>query len=109
MSDAEKQLDELARITEQLNRELIVYGQISKQTSDQMLDAQVQSATGIKNFSKGMAAGGDAISALAGSAMAAGNLHIIRNRVHRFGCFAIVVNRQKLKTNQLPQKYKQPQ
>ena len=72
MSDAEKQLDELARITEQLNREMMVYGQISKQTSDQMLDAQVQSATGIKNFSKGMAAGGDAISALAGSAMAAG-------------------------------------
>jgi ribosomal protein S12 methylthiotransferase accessory factor YcaO len=31
------------------------------------------------------------------------------NRVHRFGCFAIVINRQKLKSNQLPQKYKQPQ
>lgn len=72
MADLNQQTEELARIMEQVNREMAMYGQITKSTADQKLDAEVQAATGLKNFTKGAAAGADAVGELAGAAMSAG-------------------------------------
>ena len=72
MADINQQTEELARIMEQVNREMAYYGQITKTTADQKLDAEVQAATGMKNFTKGAAAGADAVGHLASAGMAAG-------------------------------------
>jgi hypothetical protein len=44
MADINQQTDELARIMEQVNREMAYYGQITKTTADQKLDAEVQAS-----------------------------------------------------------------
>jgi len=72
MADINQQTEELARIMEQVNREMAMYGQITKTTADQRRDAEIQAATGLKNFTKGAAAGADAVGELAGAAMSAG-------------------------------------
>ena len=72
MADINQQTEELARIMEQVNREMAAYGQISKSTGDQKRDAEIQAATGMKNFTKGAAAGADAVGHLASAGMAAG-------------------------------------
>jgi hypothetical protein len=72
MADINQQTEELARIMEQVNREMAAYGQISKSTGDQKRDAEIEAATGMKNFTKGAAAGADAVGQLASAGMAAG-------------------------------------
>jgi hypothetical protein len=72
MADINQQTEELARIMEQVNREMAAYGQISKSTGDQKRDAEIEAATGMKNFTKGAAAGADAVGHLASAGMAAG-------------------------------------
>ena len=72
MADINQQTEELARIMEQVNREMAMYGQITKTTADQRRDAEIQAATGLKNFTKGAQTGADAVGELAGAAMSAG-------------------------------------
>jgi hypothetical protein len=72
MADINQQTEELARIMEQVNREMAAYGQITKATADQKRDAEIEAATGMKNFTKGAAAGADAVGHLASAGMAAG-------------------------------------
>jgi hypothetical protein len=72
MADINQQTEELARIMEQVNREMAAYGQITKTTADQKRDAEIEAATGMKNFTKGAAAGADAVGHLASAGMAAG-------------------------------------
>ena len=72
MADINQQTEELARTFEQLTRELNSYNQLRKGTADQQRDAEIQAATGMKNFTKGAAAGADAVGELAGAAVSAG-------------------------------------
>ena len=72
MADINQQAEELARIMEQVGREMDAYGQITKATGDQKRDAEIEAATGMKNFTKGAAAGADAVGHLASAGMAAG-------------------------------------
>lgn len=72
MADINQQTEELARIMEQVNREMVMYGQITKTTADQKLDAEVRAATGMKNFTKASDTAADAVGHLAGAGMAAG-------------------------------------
>jgi hypothetical protein len=72
MADINQQTDELARIMEQVNREMAYYGQITKTTADQKLDAEVQASTGMKNFTKASGTAADAVGHLASAGMAAG-------------------------------------
>ena len=72
MADTNAQMEELARILEQVNYELNQYGRITKQTADEKFDAEVRSATGIRNATKGLASLGEGLSAAAGAGVAAG-------------------------------------
>jgi len=72
MADINQQTEELARIMAQVNQEMRLYGQITKTTADQKLDAEVQAATGMKNFTKASGSAADAVGHLAGAAMSAG-------------------------------------
>ena len=77
MADTNAQMEELARILEQVNRDLDYYGKITKQTADDMFDADIKSKTamfggGINNATKGMDKFGDAAGYVAGAAMSAG-------------------------------------
>jgi hypothetical protein len=72
MADINQQTEELARIMEQVNREMAMYGQITKTTADQKRDAEIQAATGMKNFTKASDTAADAVGHLANAGMAAG-------------------------------------
>ena len=72
MADINQQTEELARIMAQVNMEMRMYGQVTKATADQKLDAEVQAATGMKNFTKASGSAADAVGHLAGAAMSAG-------------------------------------
>jgi hypothetical protein len=72
MADINQQTEELARIMEQVNREMALYGQITKTTADQKRDAEIEAATGMKNFTKASGSAADAVGHLANAGMAAG-------------------------------------
>jgi hypothetical protein len=72
MADINQQTEELARTFEQLTRELNSYNQLSKGSADQKRDAEVQAATGMKNFTKASGTAADAVGELANAGMAAG-------------------------------------
>jgi hypothetical protein len=72
MADINQQTEELARIMEQVNREMAYYGQITKATADQKRDAEIEAATGMKNFTKASGTAADAVGHLANAGMAAG-------------------------------------
>ena len=72
MADINQQTEELARIMEQVNREMAYYGQITKATADQKRDAEIEAATGMKNFTKASGTAADAVGHLADAGMAAG-------------------------------------
>lgn len=72
MADINQQTEELARIMEQVNREMAIYGQITKTTADQKRDAEIEAATGMKNFTKASGSAADAVGHLANAGMAAG-------------------------------------
>jgi hypothetical protein len=72
MADTNAQMEELARILEQVNYELNQYGRITKQTADDRFDAEVQAATGIRNATKGLDKMGEGLSAVADAGVAAG-------------------------------------
>lgn len=72
MADTNAQMEELARILEQVNAEMAAYGRITKQTADDKFDAEVKAKTGINNATKAMDRFGDAAGFVAGAAMSAG-------------------------------------
>jgi hypothetical protein len=72
MADINQQTEELARIMEQVNREMAMYGQITKTTADQKRDAEIEASTGLKNFTKASGSAADAVGHLANAGMAAG-------------------------------------
>ena len=72
MADTNAQLEELARILEQVNYEMNMFGKISKQTSEDKYDAEVKAKYGINNATKGMDKFGEAAGYVAGAAMSAG-------------------------------------
>jgi hypothetical protein len=72
MADTNQQAEELARIMAQVNQEMRMYGQITKATADQKLDAEVRAATGMKNFTKASGTAADAVGHLAEAGLAAG-------------------------------------
>jgi LAS superfamily LD-carboxypeptidase LdcB len=72
MADTNAQMEELARILEDVNREMAYYGRITKQTADDKFDAEMKNKTGINNATKGLASLGEGLTAVAGAGMAAG-------------------------------------
>ena len=71
MTDANRELEELARITREVNRELATYGEVSASTQQQKFDAEVKNITGIQNATAGMEAMGGVLVALKAATMAA--------------------------------------
>ena len=72
MADTNAQMEELARILEDVNREMAYYGRITKQTADDKFDAEMKNKTGINNATKGLASLGEGLTSLAGAGVAAG-------------------------------------
>ena len=71
MADINQQTEELARLMEDVNRQMQQYGQVSTQTQQQVFDAQVQQKTGIRNATAAMNSAGQAAGGLAKAGMAA--------------------------------------
>lgn len=61
MADINRDLEELAEITRQVNREFAMFGQLTKETADQLKDAEMQQKHGIKNFTAATEKGGEAV------------------------------------------------
>ena len=72
MADTNAQMEELARILEEVNREMAYYGRVTKQTADDKFDAEMKNKIGINNATKGLASLGEGLSAVAGASVAAG-------------------------------------
>lgn len=72
MADTNAQMEELARILEEVNREMAYYGRITKQTADDKFDAEVKAKLGINNATKGLEKMGEALTGVASAAGAAG-------------------------------------
>jgi hypothetical protein len=72
MADTNAQMEELARILEQVNYEMAQHGRLYKQTADAKFDAEVKATFGINNATKAAASLGDGLTAVAGAATAAG-------------------------------------
>ena len=72
MADTNAQMEELARILEQVNYDMAQFGKLTKLTSEDMHDAQVKAKYGINNATKGAEKFGEAASYVAAAAMASG-------------------------------------
>ena len=72
MADTNAQMEELARILEQVNYEMKFFGKINKELADDKFDAEVKAKTGINNATKGIDKFGEAAGYVAGAAMSAG-------------------------------------
>jgi len=72
MADTNAQMEELARILEQVNYEMAQFGKITKQTADDKHDAEVKAAYGINNATKATEKFGEAASYVAAAAMSSG-------------------------------------
>ena len=72
MADTNAQMEELARILQDVNYEMNMFGKVTKQTADDMFDAKVKDKTGINNATKAIDKFGDAAGYVAGAAMSAG-------------------------------------
>jgi len=71
MADTNAQMEELARILEQVNAEMAAYGRITKQTADDKYDAEVKAKYGINNATKAAASFGAGLTSAAGAASSA--------------------------------------
>jgi phage-related protein len=71
MADINQQTEELARLMEDVNRQMQQYGQVSTQTQQQVFDAQVQQKTGIRNATAAITSAGAAFGSVAKAGMAA--------------------------------------
>lgn len=72
MADTNAQMEELARILEEVNREMAYYGRITKETADAKYDAEVKEKYGISNATKTMDKLSDAAGHVAGAFMSSG-------------------------------------
>jgi hypothetical protein len=64
MADINRELEELAELTQKVNAEMRLYGQLTKETAEQKKDAEMKAKYGIENFTKGTQKGADALVAL---------------------------------------------
>ena len=71
MTDANRELEELARITRQVNEEMARNGEISASTQQRSFDAQVKNTLGFENATAGLEALGGVLISLKAAAMAA--------------------------------------
>jgi hypothetical protein len=72
MADINQETERLAELTAEVNRQMADYGQVTKQTQDQLYDAQMKAKYGINNATKAFESAGSAIGSLAKAAGAAG-------------------------------------
>jgi hypothetical protein len=68
MADTNAQMEELARILEQVNHEMALYGRVTKQTADDIFDAKAKEMLGVRNATKGLDLIGGSASSLASAA-----------------------------------------
>jgi flagellar hook-basal body complex protein FliE len=64
MADINRELEELAELTQKVNYEMRQYGQLTKETADQKKDADMKAKHGIENFTEATKKGGEGIAAL---------------------------------------------
>lgn len=72
MADINRELEELAELTQKVNAEMRMYGQLTKETADKKRDAEMKAKYGIENFTKASEKGGEALAALGRAAKEAG-------------------------------------
>jgi hypothetical protein len=71
MADINQETEDLARLMAEVNRQMRDYGQLTKQTQDQVFDARVREKTGIRNATEAMNSAGQAVGNLAKAAAGA--------------------------------------
>lgn len=72
MTDAERAAEELARVMARVSEELADLGKVSKQTQDDLTDAQMKAKYGIENYTKGTEKAAEGVMALGKAGFAAG-------------------------------------
>lgn len=73
MADINRELEELAELTQRVNAEMRMYGQLTQETADKKKDAEMKAKYGIENFTAASKKGGEALAALGQAAKEAGN------------------------------------
>lgn len=68
MADINRELEELAELTQRVNDEMRRYGQLTRETAEDRTDAEMKARYGVENFTKATGKGADAVSSL-GKAM----------------------------------------
>jgi D-alanyl-D-alanine carboxypeptidase len=71
MADINQETERLATLMAEVNRQMQEYGQVSKQTQDQLYDAQMKAKFGINNATAGFTKAGEALGSVAKAGMAA--------------------------------------
>ena len=61
MAEINRESQELAEIMAQVNREMRLYGELTKETSDKRKDAEIAAQFGLKNFTAASEKGADAV------------------------------------------------
>lgn len=68
MADINRELEDLAELTQRVNDEMRRYGQLTKETAEDRTDAEMKAKFGVENFTKATGKGADAVVSL-GKAM----------------------------------------
>ena len=61
MADINRELEELAELTQTVNREFSKFGQLTKETADELHDAKMKEKYGVENATKATAKGAEAV------------------------------------------------
>lgn len=72
MADINQETERLAELMAEVNRQMSLYGEVTKQTKDEVYNAQMKAKHGINNATKAFESAGTAIGSLAKAAGAAG-------------------------------------
>lgn len=64
MADINRELEELAELTQRVNDEMRRYGQLTRETAEDRTDAEMKARYGVENFTKATGKGADAVSSL---------------------------------------------
>lgn len=64
MADINRELEDLAELTQRVNREFAMFGQLTRETAEEIKDAEMKKKYGIENYTKATEKGAEAVISL---------------------------------------------
>lgn len=71
MADINRELEEMAELTQRVNKEFALFGQLTRETAEELQDAKMKEKYGVENYTKVTRIGAEAVGALGKAAKAA--------------------------------------